>query len=518
MPMPEKTTREGLHTLGRWPAHRAALDPDRIVLVDRGLPMTAAELEHRASRLADRLRGAGYGPGSVLATVSGNSADHVVLLFACAKAGVAMAPLSWRLTPHELAGLLEVVVPDLVVAEHTFSSMVDLVEALGTSWPRVELGEHGIEGYAVLPPVTRPGTDAADPRPAADDDALLLIPTAGTTGVPRVAVLTQANCDWTNRAHGEAIGMGSADVVLSVLPQYHVGGWNIHLLQALRVGALVVLERSFDPGRALRLIDEHRVTVMMGVPSNYALMAQHPDFDMAALTSLRAVVSGGAALPTSVAERWAGRGVVLQQGYGLSEASPNVLLQSRDDALSRPGGVGRPYPFVEVALADPATGAHLQGAAEGELVVRGPNVFAGYHRDPIATADVVRDGWLHTGDLARRDAQDRYWIVGRLKHIFISGGESIAPAEIEAVLRLHPAVADAAVLGVPDERWGEVPVAWVVAAGQVEADDILRLARARLVGFKVPTRVLFVDHIPRTALGKVRHDDLLTLWQQQGAR
>ena len=507
MPIPDDAA--GLHTLGRWPAHRAAIDPTRTVLVDRGLGLTAADLEERATRLAEKLAAAGHGRGSVLVTVSGNSADHVVLLFACAKAATAMAPLSWRLTPHELSGHLASINPDLVVVEHTFSSLVDQAMALGgRNWPRVELGEHGIEGFTPLP--HRP-TDAHPTTPARDDDPLLLMPTAGTTGAPQTAVLTQANCDWTSRAHGEAIGLCADDVVLSVLPQYHVGGWTIQLLQAIRVGATIILERSFDPGRCLRLIGDNRVTCLMGVPSNYALMAQHPDFEVASLGSLRAAISGGAPLPATVSQRWAERGVSLRQGYGLTEASPNVLLQSPEEGRTKPGGVGRPYPFVEVGLRDLDSWAWVTGAGSGELLVRGPNVFAGYHRDPDATAAVLQQGWLSTGDVARRDGQGSYWIAGRTKDIFISGGESVAPAEIEVVLRQHPQVSDAAVVGVPDERWGEVPVAWVVAE-DLDEDEVITHAAQRLVSYKVPVRVVFTAHIPRNALGKVRRRDLLDLW------
>lgn len=507
MPIPDA---QGLHTLGRWPAHRAAIDPTRTVLVDRGLGLTAADLEDRSTRLAEKLATSGHGRGSVLVTVSGNSADHVVLLFACAKAATAMAPLSWRLTPHELAGHLEAINPDLVVVEHTFSSLVDQAMALGgRSWPRVELGEHGIEGFAPLP---QGPTDPDQVPSARDDDPLLLMATAGTTGTPQTAVLTQANCDWTSRSHGEAIGLCATDVVLSVLPQYHVGGWTIQLLQAIRVGARIILERSFDPGRCLRLIGDHQVTVMMGVPSNYAIMAQHPDFEVASLETLRAAISGGAPLPVTVSHRWADRGVTLQQGYGLTEASPNVLLQSPDEGRTKPGGVGRPYPFVEVSLRDPQTGARVSGVGSGELLVRGPNVFAGYHREPTATAEVLHEGWLYTGDVASRDAQGSYAISGRTKEIFISGGESVAPAEIEVVLRQHPLINDAAVVGVPDEQWGEVPVAWVVADDELDERAVIAHAAQRLVSYKVPIRVVFTGHIPRNALGKVRRADLLDLW------
>ena len=227
--------------------------------------------------------------------------------------------------------------------------------------------------------------------------------------------------------------------MLQVLPQFHVGGWNVQSLLAWWKGATVVLEREFDPARALRLIEEKRVTTMMGVPATYLFMANEPLFERADLSSLRLVVVGGAPMPEALLETWQRRGVEIVQGYGLTEAAPNVLCLAPEDAVRKTGWAGKPYPYVDVALSD-----------EEELLVRGPNVFAGYWRNPEATADAfTADGWLRTGDVAERDDEGNYRIKGRLKDMVISGGENVYPAEVEAVLHEHPAVVEAAVVGGP---------------------------------------------------------------------
>jgi fatty-acyl-CoA synthase len=238
-------------------------------------------------------------------------------------------------------------------------------------------------------------------------------------------------------------------------------------------------------------------------------MAEHADFESADLTSVRRAVVGGAPMPEALLERWHERGVEIVQGYGLTEAAPNVLCLPPDDATRKRGFAGKPYPHVDVALRDTETGALLDGPAEGELVVRGANVFAGYWRDPEATAAVYADGWLLTGDVAERDAEGYYRIVGRLKELLISGGENVYPAEIENVLHEHPAVAEAAVLGVPDARWGEACLAVVVLRGHATEEELLAWCAERLAKFKLPREVRFVETLPRNSMNKVAKAELL---------
>ncbi|MCY1158197.1 MAG: long-chain fatty acid--CoA ligase [Citricoccus sp.] len=500
-----------LHTLGRWTADRAVATPGRTAILDAGVALTYRELEDRATRLAGKLVAAGYRPGERVATLSGNSSDHVVLFFACAKSGLVLAPLSWRLRAAEVAVQLETADPALLVVEEEFGSLAAEACALLPMPPsRVRPGRAGIEEEVPAP--HRRGTDRgyraeerAPGSPVQDDDPVLMPFTSGTEGASKAVVLTHANCFWNNLALSRTLEITSSDVVLAVLPQFHTGGWNIQPLLAWWSGATVVMERTFDAGRVLSLIEDRSITTLMAVPAQYLMLAEHPRFATTDLSSLRLAVVGGASMPPALMRVWHARDVPLVQGYGLTEAGPNVLSLPAEDARGKVGWMGRPYPHVEVAVADPVTGRLLEGPATGELLVGGPSVFAGYFRDPEATARALTGGWLHTGDLVERDAEGYFRIVDRLKDIFVSGGENVVPAEVEQVLTGHPGVAAAAVVGIPHERWGETGHAFVVRRSGVPVDETgLREHCARLLaGYKQPTLYTFVPDLPRTGLEKI---------------
>ncbi|MCC3280939.1 class I adenylate-forming enzyme family protein [Arthrobacter caoxuetaonis] len=501
----------GLHTLGRWTADRALATPDRTAIDDRGVRLSYRELDTRAAALAGAFQDAGYRHGDRIATVTGNSADHVVLFFACAKAGLVLVPLSWRLSARELAAQLQLADPALLLVEDEFSSVAAAAASrLPVPPPAAPLGRTGVEAgppppLHLLPPGERPAGGTTD-----DDDPLLMVFTSGTQADPKAVVLSHANCFWTNLSLSRTAEIGSHDVVLAVLPQFHAGGWNIQPLLAWWTGATVVLERTFDAGRILQLIEDRRVTTMMGVPANYLMLASHPRFASADLSSLGRAVVGGAPMPAPLLRTWHSRGVALAQGYGLSEAGPNVLCLPEEEAEARIGMAGKPYPHVDVAVADPVTGELQAGPCTGELLVAGPGVFQGYFRNPEATAAALAGGWLHTGDLVERDADGYLRVIDRLKDIYISGGENVAPAEVEAVLREHPAVAEAAVTSVPDPQWGETGIAYVVRRPGTAADalELLEHCSARLARFKVPSRISFVDGLPRTSLHKIARSRL----------
>jgi fatty-acyl-CoA synthase len=488
----------GQLVLGRWIRDRARTTPERVAIDFDGRNVTYRELDDGSERLAASLLAAGLRRGDRVATLTGNSPEHVQALFACAKAGFVLVPLSWRLAPAELAYQLDDSEPATLLTEDEYSGLADAaLHAARVKPKRSRLG-------AVV------GSPAWVDAEVDDDDPLFLIYTSGTMGKPKGALLTHANCFWTNLGFDLATGVSGDDVALQVLPQFHCGGWNVQPLLTWWKGGAVVLERSFDPARCLALIEEKRVTTIMGVPAIYLFMAQDPAFETADLSSLRRAVVGGAPMPEALLETWSARGVDIVQGYGLTEAAPNVLCLPPEDAVRKQGFAGKPYPHVEVALRDPASGRLLDGPAEGELVVRGPNVFAGYWRNPDASAAAFAGGWLRTGDLARRDEEGYYRIAARLKDMYISGGENVYPAEVEGVLHEHPAVADAAVVGVPDERWGEVGIAVVVLTDGAVADEeeLLEHCTARLARFKVPHGIRFVDELPRSAMGKVLKDEL----------
>jgi fatty-acyl-CoA synthase len=425
------------HTIDRWIADRARNTPERVAIDYDGRLVTYRELDEGSDAFAAAF--AHLQRGDRVATLTGNTPEHVMVFFACAKLGLILVPLSWRLSAAELRYQLDDAEPGVFLVEDDHE---ELAAATECRFERLE--------------PTRPGVRHPDVAPS-DDDPLLLIYTSGTTGKPKGALLSF---------------------------------WK---------GATVILERQFEAGRVLRLIEEKRVTTMMGVPAIYLFLAQHPHFAGADLSSLERAVVGGAPMPEALLETWAARGTAIVQGYGLTEAAPNVLCLPPEDAVRKLGYAGKPYPFVDVRL-----------SAEQELQVSGPNVFPGYWRNPQATAEAfTADGWLRTGDIAECDDEGFYRIKGRLKDMYISGGENVYPAEVEAVLHEHPRVVDAAVVGVADEQWGEVGVAFVVADG-VSDDELLEWCRARLARFKVPKSVRFVAEVPRNSLGKIQKQGLVT--------
>jgi fatty-acyl-CoA synthase len=475
------------HTIDHWLRNTARRTPQRVAIDYLGREVTYAELDRRSDALAATLLARGLVRGDRVATLTGNSPEHVVVFFACAKAGFVLLPLNWRLAAPELRFQLEDAEPSAFLVESEYEA---LAAATG----------HGFEPLA--PPDPRDAAPVS--AEIAGDDPLLLIYTSGTTGRPKGALLTHANCFWTNLSFDLATGLTGDDVVLQVLPQFHCGGWNVQPLLAWWKGAKVVLERAFEPARVLSLLAQKRVTTLMGVPAIYLFLSHEPAFAEADLSSLRLAVVGGAPMPEELIRVWQARGIEIVQGYGLTEAAPNVLCLPPEDAMRKMGSAGKPYPYVEVRL-----------GAESELLVRGPNVFPGYWRNTEATAAVLRDGWLHTGDAAEVDDEGCYRIRGRLKDMYISGGENVYPAEVEGVLHDHPAVADAAVLGVADERWGEVGVAFVVAKERLSEKALVEHCRDRLARYKVPKRVRFVDALPMSAMNKVIKDELRALLERE---
>jgi fatty-acyl-CoA synthase len=463
------------HTIDKIIRDRARITPDRVAIDERGRTWTYAELNARADELAR-----GLSHGERISTLTGNSGEHVALMFACAKAGAILHPISWRLAPAEIAYQLDDAQPAVFIVEDEHRELGQAALALAAAAPAL-----------TLEPGSEPGSRVSDPDP------LFLIYTSGTTGKPKGALLTHANCFWTNFSFDLATGIRPDDVVLQVLPQFHCGGWNVQSILTWWKGATVILERAFDATRALRLIEEQRVTTMMGVPANYLFMAQEPRFAETDLSSLRLAVVGGASMPEALLETWSARGVDIVQGYGLTEAAPNVLCLPPEDARRKAGWAGKPYPYVECELSD-----------QGELLVRGPNVFPGYWRDEAATAAAFREGWLLTGDIAERDDEGNFRILGRVKDMVVSGGENIYPAEVEAVLHQHPVIADAAVVGVPDERWGEVCVAFVVLSSPLSDDELREHCLQHLARFKVPKSFHQVPELPRNSMGKIRKSEL----------
>jgi fatty-acyl-CoA synthase len=456
--------------------HWAAQRPEKVALHFHGGDITYRDLWRRVEAATAAL---GVGRGERVAYLGYNSPRMLVLLFALARLGAILVPLNWRLTAAELRAILADCAPRCLVAE-----------------PELEAQAREL-GVPLGPPPSPAAKREPDLRGEDACDALIMY-TSGTTGRPKGAVLTQAALLWNGFNAIHAHDLSQADHVLSPLPMFHVGGLNIQTLPALQAGATVTLERRFEPGQWLADVAARRPTLSLLVPAAMQAVIRHPDWARTDLSSLRMINSGSMVVPLSLIQAFHDRGVAVGQIYGCTETAPIATALLREDARRKAGSAGRAAAHCEIRL------------AQGEVQVRGPNVMRGYWNDEAATRAAFDGAWFRTGDLGRLDDEGFLWIVGRSKDVIISGGENIHPAELENVLADSPAIAECAVIGVEDPKWGEAPCACIVlrpGASLTEA-EVLALFRDRLARYKHPRRVVFLDSLPKSALGKVQKPEL----------
>jgi fatty-acyl-CoA synthase len=478
--------------------------PARTALVDwaRGERLTYAELDAAADRWAGVLRAQGIGRGGIVAVLAGNRREVAELFFACGRVGAALLPLNWRLSAAELAPILADARPDLLIGEARFHARAEEASA-DALW--IDLDDDA-------PALLARATVSEEDVEVEGDDPLLILYTSGSTGRPKGAVLPHRQVFWNAVATTTAWELGADDVAPVSTPLFHTGGWNVFATPLWHRGGTIVLVDAFEPDDFLRMMEEEGCTTALTVPTQLLMLAESPRWGRP-LPRLRRLVSGGAPCPAALAERVRAAGYTFREGYGLTECGPNCFAITDDEALRRPGSVGWPVPYLEMRL-DAGDGREAEPGEPGELLLRGPQVFSGYLRNPAQTADTFTpDGWLRTGDLAMRDADGAYRICGRRKEMYISGGENVFPAEVEAALADCPGVAEAVVVGVPDEKWGEVGRAFIVARADallVEA-DVVAHARTRLAGYKVPKAVFILAEIPRLGSGKPDRRALATL-------
>ena len=365
-----------------------------------------------------------------------------------------------------------------------------------------DLGAQGTSGYEALPAAQSDAKPAPDRAPNMETPHIIMY-TAGTTGRPKGAVLSQGASFW-NALNPESIDFTSRDRDLLVLPMFHIGGIGLFTLPMLYHGATVVIMRTFDPARCLQLLKEEDITLFFGVPAVFLFLIQHPDFSAEAFKTVRMVMSGGAPLPVSLVRRYHEAGIVLQQGFGMSEAAPSIATLPREVALEKAGSIGRAVFHLDVRIVDDDLN-DLPVGEVGELVMRGPNIMQGYWNRPQATEAAFAGGWFHSGDPARMDGDGDIHIVERKKDMFISGGENVYPAEVENAIYELAQVLEAAVIGLKDEKWGEVGRAFVVVkeGESLTGDEVAGHLRDRLATYKIPKSVVFIDALPRNAAGKV---------------
>jgi fatty-acyl-CoA synthase len=483
-----------LDWLDRW----AAWDERRTALVDvsRNRRWTYGELFAASCRLSRLLAAHGVRRGDRVAALAGNDVGFVPLFFATARLGAVLVPVNFRLAPREIDHVLEDASPRLFLVSKAFTATAAQLAPVHAGIARLAFDE--LEALSASHDAT------PTPFEARFDDACMVLYTSGTTGAPKGAVLTHQMLFWNSVSTGLGLDLTSADVTVSFLPFFHVSGWHVLNTPFLHRGATIVFLDKFDPARVLEVCAKHRVTVLFGVPTTMDAMARAATFSTTPLDSVRFAIVGGEPMSLELIKTWQDRGVAIRQGFGMTEVGPNCFSLDAKESVRKIGSIGRPNFYVDARLVrDDGTECGVDEV--GELLLRGPAVTPGYWRNERATAEAIREGWFHTGDLLRRDAEGFFFVAGRKKDMFITGGENVYPVEIERVLSTHPKVREVAVIGVPDAKWGEVGRAFVapLSGESLTEAEVLTFLAGKLARYKIPRSVVVRPELPKSDSGKI---------------
>ncbi|MHB2153173.1 o-succinylbenzoate--CoA ligase [Calditrichota bacterium GD2] len=494
----------GCDWIGRW----AFYAPDKTALkeYESGRTLTYRKLNALANHAAHFLKkDYGITRGDRLAVLAENCLEYFILFSAAQKAGFILVPLNYRLAPAELDFMLQDAMPLLTISEKKFTEKVSrsaqnvllLEELQEMLWSKAEI--------------------KAEPFPQAPikaDDPLFILYTSGTTGTPKGALYTHKMLFWNAVNTEMRLDITSADRSVSCTPLFHTGGWNVIPTPFLHRGAYFCLMKTFEPAVVNQLLQEEKATMFMGVPTMLRLMADAENFERTDFSSLRFFVIGGEPMPLPLIDRWHNKGVPVRQGYGLTECGPSITSLHQDDAIRKRGSIGTLNFYIEKRIIDEA-GNDVPPGNVGELLLKGPVITPGYWQNPEATKKAFTNGWFHTGDLVKQDAEGYLYIVDRKKNMYISGGENVYPAEVEKVLYQHPAVSEAAIIGVPDKKWGEVGMAFVVLKEKANVTDqeLIAFCQERLARFKIPKYFKFIKEIPKSDTGKIDRKALERLTQ-----
>ena len=502
--------------IGDYLGRRNIYSPDKLAIIDAGktpeLRLTYREWNTRVNRLANFFKSQGVGKGDRVAILARDGVEHLDSLFACAKLGAIHTALNWRLHWRETLTILEDTTPKVLIYSDDFRDAVSEIQS-AISNQQSEIGYLHLEGNGVpdsLPYEPTLQASPADPVTCESlemEDIACLLFTGGTTGNPKGAQVSHRQICW-NVLNTVIHDLNHDDIYLCVFPLFHAGGLFAYVSSQIVFGNTTILTRQFDPAQVLSLIEREKVTVFAAVPTMYQILTQAPNWDTADLTSLRFCTSGGAPLPVPLVEKYtAEKGIRFKQGFGMTEFGPGLFALPPEDAIRKAGSIGRPNFFVDVRVVD-ENNQPLGPNQPGELLLKGPSGASGYwHYDASVLDD---EGWFHTGDIVEYDDEWYFYVRDRKKDMYISGGENVYPVEIENVLYKHPAVHMCAVVGIPDERWGEVGVACVVLKpnSTTTDEDLLEHMKNHLARYKVPRNIAIVDALPLSGMGKILKREL----------
>ncbi len=494
--------------------NRARLSPDKEALLEleTSRRFSYAELNERANRLANFMHDElGVRAGDRVSILAHNSIAYIDLFYGLAKIGAVLAPLNWRLVARELSYIVNDCDPVVLICGPEFASVLaEMRDSINVAH-FVTLDGADLPG-AVDYEAGMVRASAGEPKrpPLESESPYCILYTSGTTGRPKGAIIPHRQVLWNCINTVISWGLGPDDVSPVFTPLFHAGGLFAFLTPLLYVGGRIILSRGFDVDESFRVITEERCTVILGVPTLFQMWRDSDAYQTADVSHVHFFISGGAPCPPSLIDSWRReKGIIFRQGYGLTEVGPNCFSMTDVESEPKTGSVGKPIFHSDMKLVD--SDNHEVGPnTVGELAIRGPHVCAGYWENAEATAAALRDGWFYTGDMARRDEEGFYTIVGRFKDMIISGGENVYAAEVEAVFCAHPSVAEAALIGLPDDKWGEVGLMVVVLEkGQTTTtDELTHFCRERLARYKVPKQVEFVTELPTSPYGKVIKADL----------
>ncbi|GJM35686.1 MAG: acid--CoA ligase [Saprospiraceae bacterium] len=487
-----------------WAAKWAIYHPHKIAFkqYESGATLKFEQLNKLGNRLAHELS-VSYNlqKGDRVAVLAENCLEYLMLLAAAQKMGFILVPLNYRLAVAEIDFLLNDAQPQLVIVEDRFNQLLaetKVFPKLPCIWPLEDL-KHFCD------PTVELAQDVSFKNAKIEaDDPLFILYTSGTTGFPKGALYTHKMLFWNSLNTAMSLIVNSESRTVNCMPPFHTGGWNVLMMPFFHHGGYTCLLKKFDPELVLQLLESESVTIFMGVPTMLKMMAELPAFKQTTLPNLHYIIAGGEPMPIPLIEQWHQKEVPIRQGYGMTEVGPNLTSLHQEDAVRKKGSIGRPNFYVSIKIAD-AQGQEKAPGQAGELLLKGPMVTPGYWRNPTATAQAIQHGWFHSGDMAIRDKEGYLYIVDRIKNMFISGGENVYPAEVERALLSHTCISEAAVIGVKDEKWGEVGKAFVVltSGACITETQLVQHCKTQLAGFKVPKYFVFVAALPKNDTGKI---------------
>lgn len=497
------------------------LSPKSIAFKDAesGVTYSYRELLYLSCKITDRLtQDFQVKPGSRVAVWAVNEIETVALFFACLRVGATLVPVNFRLTGREVEHILEDSESQVLVLQSSFAPIYETIQPNARPknvWMFEDLQRTAktelVNARSLADSAPQAVPEWFRPQLAEPNQPCMILYTSGTTGAPKGACITPKMLHWNSINTSLRLNLSDSDVFVSFLPFFHTGGWNVLLTPFVHRGARTVLTKKFDADRILELCETEGATIMFGVPTTMEMMSHSPKFAGADLKKVRYAIVGGEPMSIELIKTWQRKGIPIRQGFGLTEFGPNVFSLNQDDAIRKIGSIGFPNFYVETRVVDDH-GREVSAGEIGELLLKGPVCTPGYWKNEKATKDAIVDGWFHTGDLVRFDEEGYFYVAGRKKDMFISGGENVYPVEVERVISQHPAVREVAVIGLPDDKWGESGCAIIsVNEGMTTStSEILQFCADKLAKFKIPKRVEFMTNLPKGDSGKILKREIKT--------